>query len=188
MTTEQQSRASHRAHHSTDLQFSCPKKKSRSSHPGVCEELKHKDYLKYWTLRKQYQSRNVSLFADAGTTEMQRPLAVMRPQKEELTRLQTRGITVFIEISTEWISSWNAVRKSSGKPRICSKPKTLRRALGRSQYPLPPTGDRLLWFIYSQTTCDLKNEFWHVMLVRLLASWQSLPQLLTGIWGMQAST
>ena len=144
VAAEQQGRAGYGAHHRTDLQHP---EQNRAFVLGSLTNLNLRTYFKDWTPWGQSQSRNASLFAAGGAAEML-PLAVMRPLKEELTRLQTRGIIMLIETSTEWISSQKVVRKSSGKPRICSELKPLSRVLGRSQYPLPLTGDMLLWFIH----------------------------------------
>lgn len=124
VTAEQQGRASPGAHPRTDLQH--PHKTrtfvlgsvknltwghvSKTGHPEVKVKVEMHPYL--WLGEPQ---------------TCKGPLAVLRPLKEELTRLQTRGIIMLIETSTEWISSRKVVRKSSGKPRICSEPKTLSR-------------------------------------------------------------
>lgn len=95
------------------------------------------------------------------------PVALYNPLKEELTSLQSRGIIVPVEKSTDWVSSLIVVRKPSGKLRVCIDPKPLNKALKRSHYPLPTIEDVLPDLNRARvfSVCNIKNGFWHVELV-----------------------
>lgn len=145
VAAEPQGRASHGAHRRTDLHHP---EKNRAFVLGSVKNLNLRTYFKDRATWGQIKVEMHPYLQLGELLKCKVPLAVMRPLKGELTRLQTRGIIMLTETSTEWISSRKVVRKSSGKPRICSEPKPLSRVLGRSQYPLPLTGDKLLWFIH----------------------------------------
>ena len=94
------------------------------------------------------------------------PVALKKPLKQELSRLQELGIITKVETPTDWISSLVVVKKPSGKMRICIDPKPLNRALKRSHYPLKVIEELLPELQKAKvfTTCDVKNGFWHVKL------------------------
>ena len=60
-----------------------------------------------------------------------------------MEEIERREVIAKVTTSTEWISSMVAVRKPSGKLRICIDPKDLNKALLRPHYPIP-TIDEIL--------------------------------------------
>jgi hypothetical protein len=64
-------------------------------------------------------------------------VALKSELKKEIEEMERRGVIAKVTTSTEWISSMVAVRKPSGKLRICIDPKDLNKALLRPHYPIP---------------------------------------------------
>jgi hypothetical protein len=60
-----------------------------------------------------------------------------------MEEIERREVIAKVTTSTEWISSMVAVRKPSGKLRICIDLKDLNKALLRQHYPIP-TIDEIL--------------------------------------------
>ncbi|XP_023818302.1 uncharacterized protein LOC101156138 isoform X1 [Oryzias latipes] len=94
------------------------------------------------------------------------PVAMMKPLKEELQKLEQRGIVTPVDCSTDWISSMVVVQKQNGKLRVCIDPKPLNKALKRSHFPLATIEDVLPDMSKAKvfTVCNVKNGFWHVKL------------------------
>lgn len=86
--------------------------------------------------------------------------------KNELDRLQKRGVITPVSTPTDWISSMVVARKSSGAIRLCIDPKPLNVALKRNQYPTPTIKDVLpdLSNARISSVVDAKDGFWHIQL------------------------
>ena len=94
------------------------------------------------------------------------PIALRKPLKEELIKLESKGIIQKVETPTDWISSLVVVKKPSGKLRLCIDPKPLNKALKRNHYPLPIIEDLLPELRNAKvfSLCDVKDGYWHVKL------------------------
>ena len=80
--------------------------------------------------------------------------------------MERREVIAKVTTSTEWISSMVAVRKPSGKLRICIDPKDLNKALLRPYYPIPTIDEILPRLANAKvfTVLDAKEGFWQVKL------------------------
>ncbi|KAK3084785.1 hypothetical protein FSP39_018986 [Pinctada imbricata] len=94
------------------------------------------------------------------------PLAVKKLLKEELERLTDLGVITPVTEPTDWISSLVAVKKPTGKMRLCIDPKPLNKALKRSHYTTPTIEDILPELNKAKvfSVLDCKDGFWHVEL------------------------
>ncbi len=94
------------------------------------------------------------------------PVALKDELRDELKRMEKRGIIEKVETPTEWVSSLVTVRKPSGRLRICIDPKPLNKALKRNHYPLPTMDDALPELSKAKvfSVLDVKNGYWHVEL------------------------
>ncbi|CAB4034914.1 Hypothetical predicted protein, partial [Paramuricea clavata] len=93
-------------------------------------------------------------------------VALKSELKKEIEEMERRGVIAKVTTSTEWISSMVAVRKPSGKLRICIDPKDLNKALLRPHYPIPTIDEILPRLANAKvfTVLDAKEGFWQVKL------------------------
>ena len=67
-----------------------------------------------------------------------RVAVALKPElQKKIDELERKGVLAKVTTPTDWISSMVAVRKPSGKLRICLDPQDLNRALKRPHYPMP---------------------------------------------------
>ena len=94
------------------------------------------------------------------------PVALKQALKDELMRLEEKGIIKEVNTPTDWVSSMVTVKKKSGKIRLCIDPKPLNKALKRSHYMLPVIEVIIPELASAKvfTVCDVKNGFWHIEL------------------------
>lgn len=94
------------------------------------------------------------------------PMAVRDRLKEELLRLEKRGIIAKTECPTPWVSSIVVVPKKNDGLRICLDPKDLNRAIRRELYPIPSIEDITHKFNKAKmfSVLDAKNGFWQIQL------------------------
>lgn len=71
------------------------------------------------------------------------PVAVRDELINEFARMEDMGVIARVDEPTEWISALVAVRKPSGKLRVCIDPKPLNQALKRQHYPMTTIDDLL---------------------------------------------
>ena len=92
--------------------------------------------------------------------------ALRQPLKEELKRLEDRGVIKKVSEPTDWVSSLVVVRKPSGKLRVCIDPQHLNTTLKRSHYPLPIIEDILPELANAKvfSKADLKDGFLQIEL------------------------
>ncbi|XP_048775390.1 uncharacterized protein K02A2.6-like [Ostrea edulis] len=76
------------------------------------------------------------------------------------------GVLAPVTEPTDWISSLVAVRKPSGKMRLCIDPKPLNKALKRNHYATPTIDDILPELSQARifSVVDCKDGFWHITL------------------------
>ena len=93
------------------------------------------------------------------------PQALKEEIRQEINRLEKKGIIAKVTTPTEWISSMVAVKKP-GKLRICIDPKDLNSAIRRSHYPMPTLSDILPKITNAKvfTVLDAKEGFWQIKL------------------------
>lgn len=96
-----------------------------------------------------------------------RVAVALKPElKKEIEALEKKQVIAKVTTPSDWISSMVAVRKPTGKLRICIDPKDLNRALKRSHYQIP-TIDEILPRLGNAkvfTVLDAKEGFWQVVL------------------------
>ncbi|XP_048745965.2 uncharacterized protein K02A2.6-like [Ostrea edulis] len=94
------------------------------------------------------------------------PIAMKAPLKSEIDRLSDLGVLAPVTEPADWISSLVAVRKPSGKMRLCIDPKPLNKALKRNHYATPTIDDILPELSQARifSVVDCKDGFWHITL------------------------
>ena len=94
------------------------------------------------------------------------PIALQSLVREELKKLEDRGVLIPITDPTPWVSQMDIARKAKGKLRLCIGPQALNTALMRDHYRLPVLDDILPQFSKARmfTKLDVKEAFWHVKL------------------------
>ena len=98
------------------------------------------------------------------------PRRVAVPLKSELKKkieeLEQKQVLAKVTKPSDWISSMVAIRKPSGKLRICIDPKDLNQALKRSHYPIPTIEEVLPRLSNAKvfSVLDAKDGFWQVKL------------------------
>ena len=94
------------------------------------------------------------------------PVVLKQALKDELMRLEEKGIIKEVNTPTDWVSSMVIVKKKSRKIRLCIYPKPLNKALKRSHYMRPVIEDIIPELASAKVfkVCDVKNGFWHIEL------------------------
>jgi len=94
------------------------------------------------------------------------PLGVRDKVGAELRRLEDLGIIESVSEPSPWISALLVVAKPDGRIRICIDLKPLNKALLREKYCMPTVYDILPQLANARcfSTCDLRDEFWHLRL------------------------
>lgn len=85
---------------------------------------------------------------------------------KKINELEQKGVLAKVTTPTDWISSMVAVRKPSGKLRICLDPQDLNKALKRPHYPMPTVEEILPNLSNAKifSILDAKDGFWQVQL------------------------
>ncbi|XP_056003410.1 uncharacterized protein K02A2.6-like [Ostrea edulis] len=93
------------------------------------------------------------------------PITLQSLVREELQKLEDRGVLIPITEPTPWVSQM-AIGKANGKLRLCIDPQALNIALIREHYRLPVLDDILPQLSKARifTKLDVKEAFWHVKL------------------------
>ena len=94
------------------------------------------------------------------------PFALRESLKQELDRLEKKGLLVPVDVPTDWVSSLVIAQRRNGKIHLCIDPKPLNKALKRNRYPLPLLNDLLAKLTNAKvfSVVDAKNGFWHLQL------------------------
>nr|XP_034316278.1 uncharacterized protein K02A2.6-like [Crassostrea gigas] len=94
------------------------------------------------------------------------PIALQSLVREELQKLEDRGVLIPITEPTPWVSQMAIAHKANGKLRLCIDPQALNTALMREHYRLPVLDDILPQLSKARTftKLDVKEAFWHVKL------------------------
>ena len=94
------------------------------------------------------------------------PVALKSELKKKIEQLEQKQVLAKVTTHTDWISSMVAVRKPSGKMRICIDPKDLNQALKRPHYPMPTIDEVLPRLANAKvfSVLDAKDGFWQVKL------------------------
>ena len=96
-----------------------------------------------------------------------RVAVALKPElQKKIDELERKGVRAKVPIPTDWLSSMVAVRKPSGKLRICLDPQDLNRALKRPHYPMPTVEEILPHLSNAKvfSILDAKDGFWQVKL------------------------
>ena len=96
-----------------------------------------------------------------------RVAVALKPElQKKIDELERKGVLAKVTTPTDWISSIVAVRKPSGKLRICLDPQDLNRALKRPHYPMPTVEEILPHLSNAKvfSILDAKDGFWQVKL------------------------
>ena len=96
-----------------------------------------------------------------------RVAVALKPElQKKIDELERKGVLAKVTTPTDWISSMVAVRKPSGKLRICLDPQDLNRALKRPHYPMPTVEEILPHLSNAKvfSILDAKDGFWQVKL------------------------
>jgi len=110
-----------------------------SSH--ITEEWLQKEYREVFsglgTIPGEYDIEVKKSVAPIQHRPHRTPLLINDGVIEKIKELETTGVISRVDGPTSWISSMVAVRKSSGKMRICIDPKDLNKAIKWNMYPIP---------------------------------------------------
>ena len=96
-----------------------------------------------------------------------RVAVALKPElQKKIDELERKAVLAKVTTPTDWISSMVAVRKPSGKLRICLDPQDLNRALKRPHYPMPKVQEILPHLPDAKvfSILDAKDGFWQVKL------------------------
>lgn len=94
------------------------------------------------------------------------PIALRDKLKEELDRLENKGVIRKVTEPTLWTSNIVCVEKPNGKLRLCLNPLELNKALKRPRYIMPNL-EEVLHELNGATVFskfDLQNGYWHISL------------------------
>ena len=89
------------------------------------------------------------------------PFALRESLKQELDRLEKKGLLVPVHVPTDWDSSLVIAQRRNGKIRLCIDTKPLNKALKRNRYPLPLLDDLLAKLTNAKvfSVVDAKNGY-----------------------------
>ena len=119
------------------------------------------------------------------------PVALKSELKKKIEQLEQKQVLAKVTTHTDWISSMVAVRKPSGKMRICIDPKDLNQALKRPHYPMPTIDEVLPRLANAKvfSVLDAKDGFWQVKLEErkqlpnhVLDTLRSIPLATNALW------
>jgi len=102
----------------------------------------------------------------ALTTPRHVPLPLMQPVKEELQRMERKGIITKVDGPTNWCAGMVVVPKPNKKVRICVDLTHLNKSVQRERHILPSVDHTLAQLAEAQffTKLDANSGFWQVPL------------------------
>jgi hypothetical protein len=94
------------------------------------------------------------------------PLALEDEVREELQRMEDKGVKVKENSPTDWCSTLLVRQKPNGKLRVCMDPRYLNAFLKRATYPLPDVESVFPKFCTAKyfSKLDMTAGFWQVLL------------------------
>lgn len=94
------------------------------------------------------------------------PVALREPLRDELNRLEEKGIIAKVDRPTDWVNSIVCVTKPNGKIRLCLDPKDLNKAIKRPHYYTPTLEDVLPKLSGAKyfSILDARCGYWNIQL------------------------
>ena len=95
-------------------------------------------------------------------------IPLMRPVKDELTRMEKLGVIIRVSEPTDWCAGMVVVPKGNGKVRICVDLTRLNKSVRRERHPLPAVEQSLAQLAGARvfSTLDANSGFWQIPLDR----------------------
>lgn len=94
------------------------------------------------------------------------PVSMLADLKTKLESLEQNQLVKKVDYPTDWLNNMVAVRKPSGKLRVCLDPSNLNKVIKRNHFPMPTLDDVLVELADAKvfSLCDAKDGFLQIKL------------------------